>query len=444
MMSSFLVYILQVSILFSGFYLLYRFVFSRFTFHAFNRAFLLLLLPLSLLIPFTDELFPELPKFGMNIPLFEEFTAFSAISEASEVTANTQLNTIDTVFWIVFAYTIGAAIFLARFIHTNFRLFRLRNTSTAVQIANTTVYSANISEVCSYFQWIFIPKSTVNTIDSCIITHEKAHSKKLHSVDVLLTELFIVFSWFNPFAYWYRKSLKSIHEFQADAFVLAEKNVKKSSYLQVLLTSLEPSHKNPAFNYFSHPSLKKRIEMITKSPSKNSSKLWYVLLFPAIIFASMAFTKANEMVLPVKEISPITITTKGIPSLFPVQNGSLKNVSSKFGVVRKHPKLKNKTKHGGIDIKAPVGTPIVATANGTVLKAQDEGNWGNLIIIAHADGFETWYAHLKGFSIKTGANVQKGDVIGYVGNTGLSTAPHLHYEVRQHGKRLDPVDYITE
>jgi murein DD-endopeptidase MepM/ murein hydrolase activator NlpD len=67
-----------------------------------------------------------------------------------------------------------------------------------------------------------------------------------------------------------------------------------------------------------------------------------------------------------------------------------------------------------------------------------------LIIISHADGFETWYAHLKGFDTKSNETVKKGDVIGYVGNTGLSTAPHLHYEVRQHGKRLNPINYITE
>jgi beta-lactamase regulating signal transducer with metallopeptidase domain len=443
-MNSFLLYLVQVSLLFSSFYLLYRLVFSRFTFHAFNRAFLVLILPLSLLIPFSGELFPEMHKFGVHLPLFEDFTPFSAVSDASEVNTITHIETIDKTFWLLAVYLLGVTIFCVRFLQTNFRLIALRNTSTAVQTKHTTVYSAKVSEVCSYFQWIFVPSTTIDSIDECILTHEKAHSKKLHSIDNILTEIFVAFCWFNPLVYLYRKSLKSIHEFQADTYVLTAQGVKKSSYLQVLLESLEPAQTNPVFNYFSHPSLKKRIEMITKSPSKGNAKFWYLLCIPAIALACMAFTESASIVLSNTKVSTEIVTTRGIPSLFPVQNGSLKNLSSKFGVVRKHPKLKNSTKHGGIDIKAPTGTPVIATASGTVLKAKDEGNWGNLIIISHADGFETWYAHLKGFNTKTGTNVQKGDIIGYVGNSGLSTAPHLHYEVRQHGKRLDPVKYITE
>ena len=265
----------------------------------------------------------------------------------------------------------------------------------------------------------------------------------MHSVDVILTELFIAFFWFHPLAYLYRKSLKSIHEFQADAYVL-NSHTKKSTYLELLLKSLEPKNTNPVFSYFSHPTLKKRIEMITKSPSKNSSKFAYLLLIPVVAIAFMAFTSANEGMIP-DEILPTAFTkVDGIPSLFPVQNGTLKNVSSKFGTVRKHPKLKDKTSHGGIDIRATPGTPVIATADGVITKAKDEGNWGNLIVISHADGFETWYAHLKGFNTKERATVKKGDIIGYVGNTGLSTASHLHYEVRQHGKRLDPMNYITQ
>ena len=87
---------------------------------------------------------------------------------------------------------------------------------------------------------------------------------------------------------------------------------------------------------------------------------------------------------------------------------------------------------------------VIATAQGVIAKAKNEGNWGNLVVITHADGFETWYAHLQGFAVEKHAVVKKGDTIGYVGNTGLSTGPHLHYEVHQDGKRLDPMKYITE
>lgn len=437
-MNSFLFYILQVSLIFGGFYLLYKWLFSRFTFHNFNRGLLLFIVPLSFLLPFSNVLFPQFTEFALKIPLIENFTEFESFSEKIVVSAETTINYSN---WIFSAYAIGVFLFLSRFIRTTYQLIQLKKHSEKVQSNNTTFYKTDVSEIFSYFQWIFIPKSS-SSIDELIITHEKAHIKKLHSIDVVLAEIFIAICWFHPLAYSYRKSLKSIHEFQADAFVLQQK-VKKSTYLELLLVSLEPKNTNPVYNYFSHPTLKKRIEMMTKSPSKSSSKLMYLLLIPVIALMFMAFRNPEATFIP-KEIMPIAITTNGTPSLFPVQNGTLKSISSKFGVTRKHPKLKNKTPHGGIDIRVTRGTPVIATADGVIVKAKEEGKWGNLIVISHADGFETWYAHLKGFNIAYRKTVKKGDIIGYVGNTGLSTAPHLHYEVHQHGKRLNPMKYITQ
>ncbi|EDP94453.1 M23/M56 family metallopeptidase [Kordia algicida OT-1] len=440
-MNSFLFYLLQVSLIFGGFYLLYNWLFSRFTFHNFNRGLLLLIVPLSFLLPFSNVLFPQIAHFSYKIPLIEnlsEFTKIESFSEKLTVSAEANINYVSLVFSL---YVIGVLVFLSRFVRTTYKLFQLKKHSEKFSSNNTTLYKTDVSEIFSYFQWIFIPKSHTS-IDELIITHEKAHIKKLHSIDVVFAELFIAICWFHPLAYSYRKSLKAIHEFQADAFVLQQK-VKKSAYLELLLRSLEPKNTNPIYNYFSHPTLKKRIEMMTKLPSKKHSKLLYLLLIPAIALAFMAFRTPETTFVP-KEMLPIAISTNGTPSLFPVQNGTLKNISSKFGVVRKHPKLKNKTAHNGIDIKAKLGTPVVATADGVIVKAKNEGNWGNLIVISHANGFETWYAHLKGFNTVYRKTVKKGDIIGYVGNTGLSTAPHLHYEVHQHGKRLNPVKYITE
>lgn len=440
-MNSLLIYLLHVSFVFGSFYLLYKWLFSKFTFHAVNRSFLLLLIPFSLLLPFSAELFPQIQNIATQIPYIEEFTAFSNLEYFADESIAMTDQTVHYGFWILCVYVIGVLCYLTRFMLTTYSLIKLKRNSQKEQLNNITVYKTAISEVFSYFNWIFIPKT--ETVDELVITHERAHVKQLHSVDVIMTELFIAFFWFHPLAYLYRKSLKSIHEFQADAYVLKQ-YVKKSTYLALLLKSLEPKNTNPVFSYFSHPSLKKRIEMITKSPSRNRSKLAYFLLIPVIAFAFMAFTNAHEVSITSTFIPTAVTTTNGKPSLFPIQNGNIKSISSFFGVSRKHSKLKNKTLHGGIDIRATRGTPVIATADGIVLKAKKEGNWGNLIVISHADGFETWYAHLKGFNTKDATNVKKGDIIGYVGNTGLSTGPHLHYEVRQHGKRLDPMKFITQ
>jgi murein DD-endopeptidase MepM/ murein hydrolase activator NlpD len=74
--------------------------------------------------------------------------------------------------------------------------------------------------------------------------------------------------------------------------------------------------------------------------------------------------------------------------------------------------------------------------------ASEKGDWGNLIVITHRDGFQTWYAHLAQFSVKEGQEVRQGVVIGHVGTTGRSTGPHLHFEIKQDGQRLDPIDFL--
>ncbi|WP_430408484.1 peptidoglycan DD-metalloendopeptidase family protein [Kordia sp.] len=443
-MNSFLLYLCQVSLVFGGFYVLYKCLFSRFTFHATNRSLLLAIVPLSVLLPFSGELFPEIQNFNLDILVLQEFTIltnFEYFAEDATITSNETIN-YGYIFFII--YIIGVVIYLTRFMATTYALIKLKRNAEKVEFNGITLYIAAVPEVFSYFNWIFIPKTETSYFNKLIITHEKAHVQKLHSLDVLLAELFITCCWFHPLAYSYRKSLKSIHEFQADTFVLDQK-VKKSTYLELLLESLEPKNTNPVYNYFSHPTLKKRIEMITKSQSKSKLKITYLLVIPLIALAFMAFKNTDETSIS-NEFLPTEIEIKATktPSLFPVQNGSTKNISSKFGTIRKHPKLKSKTSHGGIDIRAVRGTPVIATADGVIVKAKKEGNWGNIIVISHANGFETWYAHLKGFNTTERTNVKKGDIIGYVGNTGLSTAPHLHYEVRQHGRRLDPMQYITE
>jgi murein DD-endopeptidase MepM/ murein hydrolase activator NlpD len=113
------------------------------------------------------------------------------------------------------------------------------------------------------------------------------------------------------------------------------------------------------------------------------------------------------------------------------------------GVVsnRFHPILKRWRSHNGVDYSAKTGTPIWATADGTVTHRGSKGSYGNMIEIRHANGFVTRYAHLSGFasSARLGSRVQQGQIIGYVGSTGLATGPHLHYELLQGGRFKDPL-----
>ncbi len=99
--------------------------------------------------------------------------------------------------------------------------------------------------------------------------------------------------------------------------------------------------------------------------------------------------------------------------------------------------------HSGVDLSAPIGTPVRAAADGIVVMTQFEGGYGRLIRIDHGNGISTYYGHLSRFFVNVGQEVRRGDKIGAVGNTGRVTAPHLHYEVRNHGTPMNPYTYLA-
>jgi len=119
-------------------------------------------------------------------------------------------------------------------------------------------------------------------------------------------------------------------------------------------------------------------------------------------------------------------------------------LSSRFGR-RKHPVLGYRKSHTGVDFAAPRGTPIMAAGTGTIIRANRFSTYGNYVSIRHSDGYVTAYAHMKGFArgIKKGRRVMQGQTIGYVGTTGRSTGPHLHYEVHKKGRKINPMTLST-
>lgn len=143
------------------------------------------------------------------------------------------------------------------------------------------------------------------------------------------------------------------------------------------------------------------------------------------------FVEPTPQVVLVRQIDP--------PSRSPL--GEQLKITSGFGM-RFHPIFKEKKMHRGIDLKAKTGTPVYATADGVVEKAITHNKYGKMIVLKHDNTYQTLYAQLSAFDIKTGTEVKKGDLIGRVGSSGLSTAPHLHYEVLKDGKAVNPEKYF--
>ena len=130
-----------------------------------------------------------------------------------------------------------------------------------------------------------------------------------------------------------------------------------------------------------------------------------------------------------------------IPAIQPVRNENLKRLASGFGY-RTDPFTKARKMHEGMDFSAKIGTPIYATGDGVVSKADNTvSGFGNHVVIRHGYGYETLYGHLSKYNCRAGQRVKRGDIIGYVGSTGRSEGPHLHYEVHKDGNVVNPLNF---
>ena len=130
-----------------------------------------------------------------------------------------------------------------------------------------------------------------------------------------------------------------------------------------------------------------------------------------------------------------------IPAIQPVSNKNLSRMASGYGY-RIHPIYKTRKLHTGMDFSAKTGTEIYATGDGVISKIRrSKRGYGNHVKINHGFGYETLYAHMSKYIVKRGQKVKRGEVIGYVGNTGTSVAPHLHYEVHKDKRRINPINF---
>jgi len=163
----------------------------------------------------------------------------------------------------------------------------------------------------------------------------------------------------------------------------------------------------------------KRVDILTKELAIQSQSLDYIL----------KLAKEKNKLL------------SAIPAIQPVRNENLKRMASGFGY-RTDPFTKARKMHEGMDFTSKIGAPIYATGDGTIVQADNKASgYGNHIVIRHGYGYETLYAHLSKYNCRSGQRVKRGDIIGYVGTTGRSEGPHLHYEVHKDKKVVNPLNF---
>ena len=423
-MSELIIYLLKVSVVFSLLTLVYYLLFRQLTFHSFNRAVLLMIIPLSLILPFVDlDIQPTIyPSFLESQP--KEIILSDHTHEVESKSSEAKYN----YWWLLeLTYYLGLSISLIIIVINTYRLAIQVRSLGKWHSRKYSIIKSEVETVFSSFRWIFIPKNSTPENLGAILKHEIAHVRLFHSYDLLITELFLAISWFNPFGYLFKQLLKSVHEFQADEHVL-EGNIKKSEYLSLMLDSIVGKTNLTLTSSFKNSTIKNRIKMMTKNKNSIAHAGKYLLIIPVVFMITLAFSTIDF----------------SKPSIFPIKEGQYFRISSPFGVKRKVPFSEQLKVHGGIDITANSGTPVMATGSGKIIKSEFDDAWGNIVIIDHGDGYETWYAHMNDLAVKEGQIVTTGKVVGHVGNTGNSTAPHLHYEVRKDGERVNPEDYFEQ
>jgi murein DD-endopeptidase MepM/ murein hydrolase activator NlpD len=168
---------------------------------------------------------------------------------------------------------------------------------------------------------------------------------------------------------------------------------------------------------------------IVISTSKKIDKL-----SKAIYIQSKSYDEIENMILNKQKM------LASIPAILPIAIKDFKGINSSYGY-RIHPIYKQRIAHMGMDFAGITNTPIYATGDGKAIHVGQERGYGKKIVIDHGYGYKTMYAHLNKFNIRRGQKIKRGEVIGYLGNTGISTGPHLHYEVRKNNRPVNPINY---
>ncbi|MFO7655917.1 MAG: M23/M56 family metallopeptidase [Bacteroidales bacterium] len=410
----------------------------KLTYFQLNRMYLLSGLIFSFFIPGLKFSILKVPPDSMlsniaEITVYEpDFQLFTTINSSNGFNINKFLQAIALVYFS------GITILFFRHLFSIIRIIRLMHCSEKTYFGKLKIIKTNTPVPFTFFNKIFLPK---NLDSQMIIEHEAAHIIQFHWFDLILAEIATILLWFNPFVVLYKRSLRLQHEYLADSYVVRD-GTRIENYLGNMLKQVYDVSTGGLFSYFYCKTIKKRIVMITKNKTSVKFKGIYLLVLPLIIGLLMAFsfsTDKNNLKLPdVPEINP----QEYVPSIFPVDINKVTTVNG-YGD-RIHPFTKKHVFHYAIDFALEEGENIYSTATGMVIEASFDSQRGNYIFIRHNDEYSTFYSHLKEILVKPGDKVQKGGLIGYVGNTGYSTGSHLHYEVHKNGEKINPKDYLPK
>ena len=431
--------LLKSTITISVLYLVYWLFLRRETIFMFNRIYLLSSAIISLILPLLQISLPGIlnkNSFGSLsleylLPVHTTDMTNQLVNSNTLVLNNPAPN--DYQYIIISVYLIGiiffTAVYIARLIQIR---YLLDSSESEIHQDLHILKSGKTLGPFSFFRFIFLNNNHYSDYDlNQILAHEKIHIKQGHTIDLLFMEWIKIIYWFNPIAWLMTKSLRCTHEYLADRGVLRKGYDKKSYQLLILQQSVDPGIFSLA-NTFIFRETERRIDMLNRHRSSMLSKLKLIFILPALFFLSALFHT------PSQAIETPFFYDEIIRFDLPLREG---RISLKFEMAV-NPFTKKTVLHKGVDIAAAEGTNVYAASSGIVVIADSVEGHGNRIVLEHQKGYSTHYSHLLRLLVTKNQRVEIGDIIGLLGNTGLSTAPHLHFEIRQNGEAVDPMDYI--
>ncbi|MDR0744874.1 MAG: M56 family peptidase [Mediterranea sp.] len=290
-MGAFLVYILKSAVCLSAFYLFYRLLLSRETFHRFNRFAILGILSLSLLIPFCEVNIEQHTEVQQTVLSLEQLLLLADRAETPVVQVQKERTAWVQLIWLV--YLAGVVFLVVRNIYSLIRLRLLLRTGEWKKLENKVtliIHERNDLAPFSWMKYVVISRKDFDESGKEILIHELAHISNRHSLDLFIADVCIFFQWFNPAAWLLKQELQNIHEYEADEMVIKE-GVDAKQYQLLIIKKAVGAKLYSMANSFNHSKLKKRITMMLKEKSNPWARLKCLYALPLIAIAVSAFAR---------------------------------------------------------------------------------------------------------------------------------------------------------
>ena len=307
------VYILKSSFCLAVFYLFYRLLLSRETFHRFNRIALLGILLLSCLLPFVEVSVRRPVEMYQTMMTWEQWLLLTDLAGTETHAVQVQENVVTWIQGLLLVYLFGILFFMLRNIYSLFGLWVLLKSGRREKVSDYVVtvvkavlivHERDISPF-SWMRYIVISQKDLHENGREILTHDLAHIRNRHSWDLFAADICIFFQWFNPAAWLLKQELQNIHEYEADETVINE-GVDARQYQLLLIKKAVGTRLYSMANSFNHSKLKKRITMMLKEKSSPWARLKYLYVLPVAAIAVTAFARP-EVSETVEEISAVKV-----------------------------------------------------------------------------------------------------------------------------------------